>query len=194
MNTGKVGLLVLTCIISVSLSRGQSLVSPKSMEIGGEFSFSFEKSSTQKEISFASYSFKAYTGIMTLQGLEIGLSPSIAGYNYSYVSETMFNVYLLPAYHFNFKTSVFPFVEFIAGIGITDNGYSVANVVGLGSDIGIKTMLNKSAILIVKIEYIHNQVNFQGETDSRNYVPKDYYFDSLTFGVGFRYLIIHNPE
>ncbi|MCX6273829.1 MAG: hypothetical protein NTV09_01305, partial [Bacteroidetes bacterium] len=115
-------------------------------------------------------------------------------YNYSDVSETMFNLYLLPSYNFNLKSTVFPYIELIAGIGITDNGYSVAKVVGLGSDIGIKAMLNKSALFIVKIEYVHNQVNFQGETDSRNYVPKDYYFDSLTFGVGFRYLIIHNAE
>lgn len=194
MNTGKTIMLLFTSHLFFSLSMAQSFVTPKSLETGGEFSFSFEKSSNEKEISFASYSFNAYAGIMTLQGLEIGLSPSIAGYNHSNVSETMFNLYLLPAYNFNLKSSVFPYIEFIAGIGITDNGYSVANVVGLGGDIGMKTMLNKSALLIVKIEYIHNRINFQGETDSRNYVPKDYYFDSLTFGVGFRYLIIHNAE
>lgn len=194
MNRGKTLILIFTCQVFFLFSMAQSFVSPKSLETGGEFSFSFERNSNKKEISFASYSFKAFTGLMTLPGLEIGLSPSIAGYNYSDVSETMFNLYLLPSYNFNLKSTVFPYIELIAGIGITDNGYSVAKVVGLGSDIGIKAMLNKSALFIVKIEYVHNQVNFQGETDSRNYVPKDYYFDSLTFGVGFRYLIIHNAE
>jgi hypothetical protein len=194
MNAGKTLILILAFLIPFSHTMAQSFISPKSLETGGEFSFSFERNSNKKEISFASYSFKAFAGLMTLPGLEIGFSPSIAGYNYSGVSETMFNLYLLPSYNFNLKSSVFPYIELIAGIGITDNGYSVANVIGLGSDIGIKAMLNKSALFIVKIEYIHNEVNFQRESDSRNYVPKDYNFDSLTFGVGFRYLIIHNAD
>ena len=194
MKPGKTIILTLALQIFFSLSMAQSFISPKSLEMGGEFSFSFERSSIKKELSFASYAFNAFSGIMILQGLEIGLSPSIAGYNYANVSETMFNLYLLPSYNFNLKSNVFPYVEFIAGIGITDNGYSVAEVVGLGGDIGIKAMLNKSALFIVKIEYIHHDVNFQGETDSRNYVPNDYNFDSLTFGVGFRYILIHNVD
>jgi hypothetical protein len=156
-----------------SVLSAQSYTSKGTVEIGGDFSFSFQKSSDQKELSFSTYAFNAYAGRMVLPGFEIGVSPAVLGYNNGNYSTTQFSIYFRPAYNFELKSNVNPYVELLAGYGLSDDGNNVANVSGLGGDAGIKVRLRESGLLLIKVEYLRHFINFQNQPDQYNYIPDD---------------------
>ncbi len=172
----------------------QSLTTTGSAEFGGDFSFSFQKTSGEANLSFSTFSFKAYAGMMVLPGFEMGLSPAVSGYSASDFSLTQFSIYLMPSYNFNLKSNVYPYLELLAGFGLADDESNPATISGLGGDAGIKVKLKENGLLLVKVEYLRQFFKYLDESDKYHNVPKDFNFDAITFGVGFRFLIIHQQK
>ena len=89
---------LLICQSVFSMAAGQTFTTPGSLELGGDFSFAYQKSKSDKELSFNIFSFNGFAGIMALSGFEIGISPSVTGYSGSGLSATSFSLYASPSY------------------------------------------------------------------------------------------------
>jgi hypothetical protein len=172
----------------------QTFTSKGTAELGGDFSFSFQKNSNQKDMSFNTFSFNGYAGIMALPGFEIGLSPVVAGYSGDGISAAQFSLFLMPSCNFNVKSNVFPYLELLAGYGLIDDGDFSGTVPGLGGDAGIKVKLKENGLLLVRLQYLRQFINYTEESDKYTTVPNDYTFDSITFGVGFRFILIRKSK
>ncbi len=175
-----------TLFFSGSIS-AQTYTSKGTFDFGGDFSFSFQKRSTETELSFNIYSFNAFLGVMALKGFEIGLSPTVLGYNSSGISVTEFSLFLYPSYNFTTGSNVYPYLELAAGFGTTDDGDDNASVKGLGVNGGIKVQLRENILMLVRLQYLRQFFDFAD--DEKYYSQRDYNLDAITFGVGFRYVI-----
>lgn|GEM_PF-4138832 len=189
MNIFKTIFSVLTCLVCGLRASPQSFTSKGTVELGGDFSFAFQKNSSQKDLSFTTFSFNAFLGVMAVKGFEIGIMPAISGYNYSNYSVSEFGGFLAPSFNFTTKSNVNPYIELLGGYGLIDDGNENATFMGLGGDAGIKAMLGGRSLLLIKVEYLRRFIDYLGENDSHNYIPEDYNLDALTFGVGFRFFI-----
>lgn len=114
-------------------------------------------------------------GYFIADGLELGIIPSISTSSFGDVSSTSFGVYFAPAYNFNLRSNLYPFIEGRIGY----NSSSVDDGIPLTPDIssggfawgfkgGMKFQVGKSSLVNMAITYDQITMNPKDWTGNRN--------------------------
>lgn len=180
-------IVALALILSIHNSFAQNFTHTGTIELGGSMAISYQSGNGDEELSLSTFSFSPYAGFMVFKGFELGFSPVISSYNINtYGTFTTFGLYLAPAYNFDIKSNVYPYIELLAGYSMVDHSSFTENAIGLGGHLGIKVMLGNAGLLIINAEYLRqsftsseNDDDYFGNTRNRN-------IDALSLGVGFR--------
>lgn len=170
----------LCCGVDVS-SSGQSLIASRTLELGGDIAASFQNSDREKDISFSTFAASIYTGLMVSHGFEVGVYPSFVSIDYGNGSQSQFEILLAPAYNINLKTNIYPYIEFLGGIGTAD-GFSNERISSLGGNVGFKIILRESSMFLFRIQYLNRTINPHDDYISTG----KYSLDAINLGLGFR--------
>jgi len=156
-------LLVLTLVVgSVSLS-AQNFAKKGVWEFGGGIGFSsvtyvFDGESADDALT--TFMFEPYVGYFVIDCFELGLIPSFETTSFGDVSQSSFGVYFAPAWNFDLKSNVFPFIEGRIGYNTSsyDDGDSEtedpsSSGLAYGARGGAKFQLGNSALVNASIGY-----------------------------------------
>ena len=163
-------------ILFAQLAPAQSFTQKGTIELGGDISFSSQKES-EADASLTTLSFNPYVGVMVSDGFELGFRPQIMTVSYSGSSLSSLGLYLTPAYNFKTSSKAIPYLEFIIGYNSIDNDGDSYGGLGTGADGGLKINIAGNSLLLIKLEYLHQSYEMDGDSYSIN---------TLSFGFGFR--------
>lgn len=178
MKSTLITLIVL--LLSFSLN-AQNFAKKGVIEMGGSAGFSSITSvfnGESAENSTSVFMIEPYVGYFIMNGLELGLIPSFSTYSHGDASQTSFGVYFAPAYNFDLKSSLYPFIEGRIGYNTSsyDDGNSLtedASSSGLAWGLrgGVKVQLGNSALLNFALAYNQitmNPENWDGDRNGQN--------------------------
>lgn len=160
----------------------QNFATQGTVELGGSLGFSSTTNVSAGESAdnaTTTFMVQPYVGYFIINGLELGLIPSFVSSSHGDNSTTSLGVYFAPAWNFDLKSNLFPFIEGRIGYNSVnyDNGNTDATVSGLAWGLrgGVKVQVGNSALVNLALSYEQITMN-----------PKDYDGDrngSNIFGV-----------
>jgi hypothetical protein len=178
MKSTLITLIVL--LLSFSLN-AQNFAKKGVIELGGSAGFSSITSvfnGESAENSTSVFMIEPYVGYFIMNGLELGLIPSFSTYSHGDASQTDFGIYFAPAYNFDLKSSLYPFIE--GRIGYNTSSYDDGNSetedassggLAWGLRGGVKVQLGNSALLNFALAYNQitmNPENWDGDRNGYN--------------------------
>ena len=152
-------------------------------ELGGDISFT-SMNESESSGSLNTFIFNPYIGCMFSDGFEIGFRPQITITSYGGGTLTTMGLFLAPAYNANMGTIVYPFFELLVGYNTINNENNNFGGLGLGVDGGLKINIAGNSLLLMKLEYLHQEYDTGNENESIN---------TLSFGLGFRVFLPSSP-
>ena len=188
------------CILMISSlsSQGQSFTSKKTVELGGEFSFTSQTTSitgsnygsNDNSDSYDVLMFSPYVGLMIGQGFELGFMPSIAKAE----NLTIIDLFFAPSYNIQTGGNAYPYLEGLVGYSSYSNS-DITGGLGIGVGGGVKVTIGSSALFLFNIRYIHQSF----EEKETYYAGYPYYtatsttvkisLNTLFAGLGFHIFI-----
>ncbi len=162
------------------------------LDLGGDISFSSQ--SYTNDISSGSaetltmFSFNPFIGVMAAPGFEVGVRTGLGVQTYREDSYTNFNILFAPSYNVNTHSGVIPYFEFLIGYNsVKETGDVAETGLAIGGDGGVKVAIGTGALLLFKIEYLHQEYN---------QVPQGFFgtpgtlsLNTTSIGVGVRIFI-----
>lgn len=147
---------------TISLS-AQNFATKSTVELGGSLGFSsttmvYDGNSADNSIS--TFSIEPYVGYFVINSLELGLIPSFSTQSYGDQSSTSFGVYFAPAWNFDLKSNLYPFIE--GRIGYNTSSYDDGNSetddpsssgLAWGFRGGVKVQVGNSALVNIALSY-----------------------------------------
>jgi len=174
----KLTFLFTALFVFTSLSFAQNFATKGTIEAGGGIGFSSQtgvsdgKSASESSTYFSIY---PYVGYFIIDCVELGLIPSFSTSSQGDNSTSSFGVYFAPAYNFNLKSNVFPFIEGKIGYNTSssDDGNSATDdptYSGLawGFTGGVKVKIGNSALVKLAAYYDQITMNADGWSGGRN--------------------------
>ncbi|MCF7859509.1 MAG: porin family protein [Candidatus Cloacimonetes bacterium] len=168
-------------VFAITVS-AQNFAKKGCFEIGGDIGFSSQTPVSNGNTGDASTSFSlsSYTGYFIIDGFEIGFAPLSytiytppSGSKYSTLS-----ILAAPAYNFDLKSNIFPFIEGLFGYTAQTVGDNSASGFSYGARGGIKIILGENALINAGIQYMLYTYNPEG-ADNR------YGYNLLMINAGF---------
>ncbi len=155
----KVTVLLCMFFISISLIEAQNFAKKGCFEVGGSIGFTSNTPVIGGDTKDATttFSFSSFTGYFITDGFEIGFAPL----NYSVTSPpegdntTQLTVLLAPAYNFDMKTNIYPFIEGLVGYTSISSGDVTLDGISYGVRGGIKIVLGKNALVNAGVQYMN---------------------------------------
>jgi len=157
-------------------AQAQTFLQRGNIELGGDISFSSMKE-PEYDNSLNTFTFNPYIGCMFSGGFELGFRPQLTIVSYDGSSYTTMGLFLAPAYNMNAGSIVYPYLELLIGYNSINNDEDNYGGLGLGVDGGLKINIAGNSLLLIKLEYLHQEYDIDDENESIN---------TLSFGVGFR--------
>lgn len=108
---------------TISLS-AQNFATKGTVELGGSIGFSsttYVSNGESSDNSYSNFSIDPYIGYFVINSLELGLIPSFSNSSYGDNSTTSFGVYFAPAWNFDLRSNLYPFIE--GRIGYNTSSY-----------------------------------------------------------------------
>jgi len=176
----KLTFLFTALFVFTSLSFAQNFATKGTIEAGGGIGFSSQtgvsdgKSASESSTYFSIY---PYVGYFIIDCVELGLMPSFSTSSQGDNSTSSFGVYFAPAYNFNLKSNVFPFIE--GKIGYNTSTQKIPNSEGgttkytssglaWGFTGGVKVKIGNSALVKLAAYYDQITMNADGWSGGRN--------------------------
>lgn len=168
----KIITLFIVLFVFTSLSFSQNFATKGTIELGGSLGFSsstgvYDGNTADKATT--TFMVEPYVGYFVINNLELGLIPSFSTTSYSRdQSITSFGVYFAPAWNFDLKSNLFPFIE--GRVGYNTSSYDDGNALtddpsssGLawGFRGGVKVQVGNSALVNLALSY--DQVTLEPE-------------------------------
>ncbi|MCJ7555266.1 MAG: hypothetical protein MUO34_15450 [Ignavibacteriaceae bacterium] len=168
---------------SITLN-AQYFATKGTIELGGSAGFSSSTSVDNGETAedaFTTFNFAPYVGYFVVNSLELGLIPSFVsqsfGDNYS---ANAFGVYFAPAWNFDLKSNLFPFIE--GRIGYNTTSTTVTDGEGVETEFnssglawglrgGLKVQVGNSALVNLALFYDQLTMdpdNWDGDRNGEN--------------------------
>ena len=173
-------LLVVFCLLFVSsqIILGQNFATKGAIELGGSIGFSsttFVEDGESGDEALSSFTFQPYVGYFLVNGFELGLIPSFTSQSQGDASISSYGVYLAPAWNFDLKSNLFPFIE--GRIGYSSSNYDYgeidATLSGLSWGLrgGLKAQVGNSALVNFALYYDQltmNPEDWEGDRNGEN--------------------------
>lgn len=170
--------LFITLFVFASLSFAQNFPNRGTLEVGGSLGFSSTTNVVNGQSSSNSTStfrIEPYIGYFIINSFELGIEPSFTRTGSGDYSSTTFGIYLAPAWVFNLRSNLYPFIEGRIGY----NSSSVDDGIPLTPDIssggfawgfkgGMKFQVGKSSLVNMAITYDQITMNPKDWTGNRN--------------------------
>ncbi|HEX9251567.1 MAG TPA: outer membrane beta-barrel protein [Ignavibacteriaceae bacterium] len=165
---------------SISLS-AQNFATKGTFEFGGSIGFSSTtdvNNGESSDNSLSNFSFEPYVGYFVINSLELGIIPAFSTSSYGDNSTTSFGVYFAPAWNFDLKSNLFPFLE--GRIGYNTFSYDDGNSetddpsnsgLAWGLRGGVKVQVGNSALVNLALSYDQitlNPENWDGDRNGAN--------------------------
>ena len=174
----KLTLVFATLFVLTSLSFSQNFATKGTVELGGSLGFSsttsvFDGNSGGDALS--TIMLQPYIGYFVVNSFELGLIPSLISMFAGNQSQTNFGIYVAPAWNFDLRSNLFPFIEgkigyntasYDDGVSITDDPSSSGLAWGLRG--GVKVRVGNSALVILALSYDQITMNRSGWNGGRN--------------------------
>lgn len=174
----KVLFTVLVLVMCATLTQAQDFAKRGVIEAGGSISFTSTTAVSDGETaddSHSAFSFMPAIGYFIIDGLELGLLPVFRSSSFGDASQTDLGIYFAPQYHFDLKSSIYPFVGAMVGYNSTniDDGTNDATYSGIsyGGLAGIKVQVGKAALVNIGVNYFmftYNPEDWDGDRNGSN--------------------------
>ena len=170
-------LLVVFCLLFVSsqIILGQNFATKGAIELGGSIGFSSTTAVSNGESgddALTTISIDPYFGYFIIDGLELGIIPSYTSLSQGDESISNFGIYLAPAWNFNLKSNLFPFIEGRIGYNSAnyDFGENDNTLSGLAWGLrgGLKMQVGNSSLVNFALYYNQLTMNPDGWEGDRN--------------------------
>ena len=174
----KLTFLFAALFIFTSLSFSQNFATKGTVELGGSLGFSsttgvYDGESADDALS--TFIVQPYVGYFVINGLELGLVPSFISMSYGDQSQSNFGIYFAPAWNFDLRSNLFPFIEgrigyntasYDDGNSLTDDPSSSGLAWGLKG--GVKVKVGNSALVNLALSYDQITMNPEDWDGDRN--------------------------
>ena len=171
-------ILTLMLISSISVF-GQNFAKKGVWELGGGIGFSsttFVSGGESVDDALTTFMFEPYIGYFIINNLELGIIPSFETTSWANSSSNSFGVYFAPAWNFDLKSNLYPFLEARIGyntstIEFEDEELAFEQTIsGLawGARGGVKLQLGNSALVNASLGYTQTTANPEDWDGDRN--------------------------
>jgi Outer membrane protein beta-barrel domain len=171
-------LLTLLLISSISVF-GQNFAKKGVWELGGGIGFTSSTIVTDGESaeeSMTSFIFQPYVGYFVIDCLELGLIPSFETTSIGDLSSNSFGIYFAPAWNFDLKSNLYPFIEGRIGYNTTTIEYEfegdtyeqTLSGLAYGGRAGLKYQLGNAALVNLSLGYTMTTLNPEDWEGDRN--------------------------
>jgi hypothetical protein len=175
----KFTLLFAALFVFTSLSYSQNFATKGTIEAGGSLGFSSSTSVSNGESasnSTTTIRLEPYIGYFVVNSFELGFEPSFTTSSYGDYSSTSFGIYFAPAWNFDLRSNLFPFLE--GRIGYNTSSQDVPSVLGTteytasgiawGARGGVKVKIGNSGLFNLALSYDQITMNPKDWSGSRN--------------------------
>lgn len=174
----KITLLFAALFIFASLSFSQNFATKGTIEVGGSIGFSSTTSVSDGQSasnSTTTIRLEPYIGYFVVNSFELGFEPSFTTSSYGDYSSTSFGIYFAPAWNFDLRSNLFPFLEGRIGYNTysSDDGNSATedptySGLAWGLRGGVKVQVGNSALVNLALSYDQITMNPKGWDGGRN--------------------------
>lgn len=170
--------LLAVLFLFTSLSFSQNFATKGTIEAGGSLGFSSTTSVSNGQTadnSSTTFRIEPYIGYFITNGLELGIVPSFSTSSFGDNSSTSFGGYFAPAWNFDLRSNLFPFIE--GRIGYNTYSYDDGNSatddpsysgIAWGVRGGVKVKLGNSGLFNVSLSYDQMTMNPEDWDGDRN--------------------------
>ena len=176
----KITLFFAALFVFTSLSFSQNFATKGTIEVGGSLGFSSITGVSNGESSSNSLStlrLEPYIGYFIVDGFELGFEPSFTTSSIGDYSSNSFGIYFAPAWNFDLRSNLFPFLE--GRIGYNTSSRDVSNGEGgttkyttsglaWGAKGGVKVKIGNSGLFNLALSYDQITMNPKDWSGSRN--------------------------
>jgi hypothetical protein len=155
---------------TISLN-AQNFATKGTIELGGSLGFSSTTSVSNGQSasnSMSTFMIEPYFGYFVSNGFELGFFPSLTTQSYSGNSSTSLGIYLAPAWNFDMRSNLFPFLEGRIGYNSYSSGGSSSGGLAWGLKGGVKVKIGGSSLFNLALSYDQITYNPSGWTGGRN--------------------------
>lgn len=168
--------LLAVLLAFTSLSFSQNFATKGTIEAGGSLGFSSTTNVSNGETadnSSTTFRIEPYIGYFITNGLELGIVPSFSTSSFGDNSSTSFGGYFAPAWNFDLRSNLFPFIEGRIGYNSYDDGISITDDPSYGGIAqgvrgGVKVKLGNSGLFNVSLSYDQMTMNPEDWDGDRN--------------------------
>jgi hypothetical protein len=167
-------LSILTFFLSFSvIVLSQDFANKGTWELGGSVGFTGTtpvfagKVSTSNAISV--FTFSPEASYFITDNFEVGLKPLSLMFINSNDQTTEFSFLIAPAYNFELKRHIYPYIQALIGYGIASSGAYSASGFDFGIQGGVKIVVAKSSVLNFGLSYLMTNRTPSGTTDRYGY-------------------------
>ena len=177
----KITLLFAALFVFTSLSFSQNFATKGTIEVGGSLGFSSTTSVSNGESasnSTTTIRLEPYIGYFIVNSFELGFEPSFTTSSFGDYSSSSFGIYFAPAWNFDLRSNLFPFIEGRIGYNTSssDDGNSVTedptySGLAWGLRGGVKVQVGNSALVNLALSYDQitmNPKNWDGGRNGQN--------------------------
>ena len=110
----KITVLFAALFVFTSLSFAQNFATKGTIEVGGSLGFSSTTSVSDGQSasnSTTTIRLEPYIGYFVVNSFELGFEPSFTTSSYGDYSSNSFGIYFAPAWNFDLRSNLFPFLE-----------------------------------------------------------------------------------
>ena len=165
----KLTILFAALFLFTSLSFAQNFATKGTVELGGSLGFSsttnvYDGESADNALS--TFIVQPYVGYFVVNSLELGLIPSFIYESHGDASRSTLGIYFAPAWNFDLKSNLFPFIEGRIGYNTSTSKYEYLNPYGIWEEIeetssglawglkgGVKVKVGNSALVNLALSY-----------------------------------------
>ena len=174
----KITLLFAALFVFTSLSFSQNFATKGTIEVGGSLGFSSTTSvydGQSASNSTTTIRLEPYIGYFVVNSFELGFEPSFTTSSHGDYSSNSFGIYFAPAWNFDLRSKLFPFLEGRIGYNTSssDDGNSTTDDptysgIAWGLRGGVKAQVGNSALVNLALSYDQITMNPSGWNGGRN--------------------------
>lgn len=156
-------------------------------DVGGSIGFVSSTAVNNGETadnSSTTFSFQPYGAYFVIDGLELGIMPSIEYYKDDTYNYTDYTLYFAPAYNFDTKSQFYPYIMGLIGYDGYNSGNKHEKGLAWGGEVGVKANFLGNSLLKLGIQYeqkTYNPSEWDGDRNGMNNIKINLGFNVFFF-------------